>query len=147
MPELRFAIPGEPVSQGSMRAMRTKRGGVVIFHAGAEKLSDYRERVALAVAKIWEGRPPLDARVVVGADLFLVRPLDHFQGRNPNRPLRPSAESLAPRRPDLDKAGRALLDALVTARLLSDDSQVVELHLTKRYGAAPHTGVYLRWPA
>lgn len=38
------------------------------------------------------------------------------------------------RKPDLDKLARSSLDAL-TGTLLKDDAQVIDLHVTKRYGA------------
>jgi Holliday junction resolvase RusA-like endonuclease len=120
-----------------MRAMRTKRGGVVVFHANAERLAEYRATVGRIVAELWDGRPALDFPIA--------RPLDHYEARNPNRPVRPGREALRPTRPDLDKAARALGDALVTAGLLADDALIAELHLTKRYGP-PRTGVLIRWP-
>jgi Holliday junction resolvase RusA-like endonuclease len=128
-----------------MRAMRTKRGGVVVFHANAERLAEYRATVGRIVAELWDGRPALDFPIALSADFYLARPLDHYEARNPNRPVRPGREALRPTRPDLDKAARALGDALVTAGLLADDALIAELHLTKRYGP-PRTGVLIRWP-
>jgi Holliday junction resolvase RusA-like endonuclease len=114
-------------------------------HANADKLALYRADVGRIVRDLWDPRDPIDWPVAISATLYLPRPLDHFQGRDPNRPLRPNAIQLEPRRPDLDKAGRALLDALVVGELLADDSLVAYLELRKRYGR-PHTAVHISWP-
>jgi Holliday junction resolvase RusA-like endonuclease len=37
-------------------------------------------------------------------------------------------------RPDLDKLARATLDALTTAQVVTDDAQVCDLWVSKRYG-------------
>ena len=46
--------------------------------------------------------------------------------------------------PDIDNLDKAILDALTTAGIWEDDSQIIELHSTKRFAAndeRPHTTV------
>lgn len=73
--------------------------------------------------------PALDGPVAVRARFALPRPRS-----------RPKRDHWPDRRPDLDKLGRALLDAL-TGIVFLDDAQVVALDPTKEYAGMPGVNV------
>lgn len=118
---VRFQIHGLPVAQGSTRVWMVK--GRPITTSSARGLGPWRRLVAdvaqrYAPKKPWEGP--------VGIEL-------HFGLPKPKSA--PKTRRVWPdKRPDLDKLTRAVLDAL-TYVVFSDDSQVIEIHATKDYGA------------
>lgn len=121
-----FDVAGLPVPQGSTRAFVTKGGKAIVTHDNGGNLRAWREAIATeargAAASLLEGP------VAVRATFLLPRPAGH-SGR---RGLLPSAPAFPVRKPDGDKLGRALLDAL-TGVVFLDDAQVVDLIVRKRY--------------
>lgn len=117
-----FFVAGTPAPQGSKRHVG---GGRLIEMS--KKVKPWRALVAAAAA---QQDAIFEAPVSVTA-VFLLK-----------RPQRPKWERHGTR-PDLDKLARALLDGL-TGPLLTDDSIVSELNVSKRY-ALPHeeTGVHI----
>lgn len=140
-----FRTLGTPAPQGSKRVMRGR-----LIDANAATLRPYRAALAADAMDALEARcgdeaTPTRMAVVVTAVFVLARPAGHWgSGRNAAR-LRPSAPAWPGVKPDVDKMARAVLDAL-TGVLWVDDAQVVDLHATKVYGAAPHTVVTVQAP-
>jgi len=117
----RFEVQGEPVPQGSMR--RGAHG--TLFHVRGPALTKWRKAIA-ASARV--GSPTATSETFAGA----LRVSVVFRVPKPVSVRR----ALPSVRPDLDKLGRAVLDAL-TGVLYADDGQVVELVLSKRYDSVP----------
>lgn len=117
-----FFVAGTPAPQGSKRHVG---GGRLIEMS--KKVKPWRAQIAAAATR---QDATFDAPVTVTA-VFLLK-----------RPQRPKWERHGTR-PDVDKLARALLDGL-TGPLLTDDSIVTELNVSKRY-ALPHeeTGVHI----
>lgn len=117
-----FFVAGTPAPQGSKRHVG---GGRLIEMS--KKVKPWRAQIAAAAAR---QDAIFDAPVTVTA-VFLLK-----------RPQRPKWERHGTR-PDVDKLARALLDGL-TGPILTDDSIVSELNVSKRY-ALPHeeTGVHI----
>jgi crossover junction endodeoxyribonuclease RusA len=114
---LRFIVDGEPRSQGSMTAVYNRRLGVArVRHVAAPALSLWRTEVRNAAkaagAEKWSG--PIGLRISFG----LHAPQDRRHGY--------------PKRPDLDKLIRAVMDAL-TGTCYLDDSQVVRIRASKSW--------------
>ncbi|WP_280201288.1 RusA family crossover junction endodeoxyribonuclease [Nocardia cyriacigeorgica] len=107
-------IPGTPAPQGSK-----KHVGRGILVESSQAVGPWRERVALAVHQ--QGWQPLDGPVAVDLTFVMPRPKSTPKRWTP----------AAVKRPDIDKLARAILDA-ITGQAFADDSQVVELNLTKR---------------
>jgi crossover junction endodeoxyribonuclease RusA len=112
---VRFVVDGHPASQGSMTAVYNRKLGVArVRHVAAPALSLWRsqcrEAAKLAGAEVWEG--PIAIRISFG----LPAPLNQKHGY--------------PKRPDLDKLVRGVLDAL-TGTCYRDDSQVVKIEAEK----------------
>ena len=114
----RFHVLGTPEPQGSARAF-VEKGRAVVTSANP-KMKRWRDRIATeaqaAGVEFIEQGP-----VVVRAEFRMPRPKSA-----PKRAVVPVT------RPDVDKLGRACLDAL-TGICYRDDSQVVTLSLTKVY--------------
>ena len=115
--EAEFYIVGIPKPQGSMRHVGHGR----IIHS-SPKLLPWRDHVA---AHIMAQQPePFYGPVIVYLGIFLPMP------KKPKHPL-PISRSAG----DIDKHARTILDALQLSGIIADDSQVVDLKISKRYGA------------
>ncbi len=114
-------IPGTPAPQGSKRHVG---GGVMIESSKAVK--PWRQDVRAALLDS-SGQPVarFEGAVSVRADFVMPRPAS-----TPKRSTPPAIK-----RPDLDKLIRAVLDAVGSAGVWRDDSQVVEVQATKRLAA------------
>jgi len=117
---IKFVVDAEPRSQGSMTAVYNRKLGVArVRHNNAPALSLWRslirERAQMANAEIWDG--PIGIRLSFG----IKPPVDHRHGY--------------PKRPDLDKLIRGVLDAL-TGTCYGDDSQVVVIQAEKVFHTA-----------
>lgn len=110
-------VLGEPIPQGSMRAVA--RGRIVSDNA---RLKPWRATVAAFVHEAMAGRPPLVGPLEVRATFVLPRPKSA-----PRRRWAPE------KKPDLDKLLRALLDAATTGGAWVDDAQVVAVTARKVY--------------
>lgn len=119
-------VPGDAAPQGSKRHV-----GRGIMVESSKKLGPWRERVALAAHG--HGWTPGTGPVCVRLEFIRPRPVSTPKSRTPP----------AVKKPDLDKLDRAILDAL-TGIAYADDSQVVDLHSTKRIAEIGETpGVWI----
>jgi Holliday junction resolvase RusA-like endonuclease len=126
-----FFVPGVPISQGSKKLMRTNFGRSVMVESSPQ-LKPWREAVKYTALRYRAIRSQGAMRVV--CTFVFTRPKSHYgTGKNALN-LKPSAPASMTTKPDVDKLARAILDAL-TGTLYSDDSQVVELKVVKRYAA------------
>ena len=127
-PVIRFAVLGQPVTQGSKRAFvnkHTGRAGMV--ENKAEELKSWREAIRSEAQRAVEsGARLIDGPVVVRLFFGLAKPS--------SAPKRRRTFPIAARSGDVDKLARAVLDAL-TGVLFGDDSQVVSLTVSKDYSA------------
>jgi crossover junction endodeoxyribonuclease RusA len=122
MTVLKFMVPGKPAPQGS-KSFKGYRGGRPILVESCRELGPWRDRIALVAHDVMrtDGVTQMLGAVIVTLSFTLPRPKSTPKLRTPP----------AVKRPDIDKLSRAVLDALTHVVLL-DDSQVVELHATKR---------------
>lgn len=127
---LRFTVPGNARTQGSMR--RGNRGQVI--HVPG--VMEHRHKVSLAAQRMHSGGP-MAGPVAVRLEVVLARPEAHYgTGRNAGR-LKPSAPEFPAVTPDVDKVARLVLDALTDAGVWRDDKQVAVLRVEKRYQVDP----------
>src|SRR3990170_3128170 len=118
---IQFHVRGLPIPHGSARA-RVVNGKPVITST-AKGLASWRRLVA-DVAQDFAPTLPWEGPVSIHLDFGIPKP----KSAPKTRRVWPA------KRPDLDKLTRAVLDAL-TYVIFTDDSQVVEIHATKDYGA------------
>lgn len=111
-------VRGEPKPKGSTRAF--VKGGRAITVGASRSTRAWEFSVRTAVQSQWDG-PMLEGPISLVVEFCLPRPKSAPKSR-----LFPTV------RPDLDKCARAVLDAL-TGVCYRDDSQIVWLHLAKKY--------------
>jgi Holliday junction resolvase RusA-like endonuclease len=110
----------------------TKAGRLAVIHPA--KLGEYRGRISAALALAHPDGPPRHpGPCSVGITYWIDRPAGHYRtGRNAHllregAPPRPTGHTTG----DADKIARAALDAVTDSCVWHDDSQVVELYVSK----------------
>ena len=134
MPYLQLTVEGNPVPQGSFRHVGNGR----IISANP-KLNAWRQTIADQVALQTHQRL-IEGSIRVDLVFTLQRPKSVSRGARE----RPTVK------PDLDKLCRATLDAISLPRyvqLITDDSQVTDLHAAKRYAdqTKPGVTIFISW--
>lgn len=135
---LKMSVRGIPAPKGSLKCVGGRGGSPhTLVPNNAKTLKPWTERLVEAAkrgAQTLGG--PYGGPVGVQAVFYL--------------PKGPTVRRWAPwaRGADLDKLDRALLDALQTGGVLTDDAQVVDLWTSKRYADHDHpAGVTIQvWP-
>jgi Holliday junction resolvase RusA-like endonuclease len=130
-------VRGAVVGQGSMRGFADKYGHVHVVPDNPRDLKAWRTRIAQAAQEAMAERPIIRGPVRVQARFVFARPKSHYGKRG----LLPSAPAFRTGGVDLDKACRALLDA-ISSVIVSDDSLVTEMYVVKTWGEEP--GLRLR---
>jgi crossover junction endodeoxyribonuclease RusA len=136
---LSVLVLGLAAPQGSKRgiaitrgrgASRAYTGRVALVESSAAKVKTWRADVVDAATAAWGDRPPLDGPVLLRIAFVLKRPTSTPK----TRPTPPAVK-----RPDLSKLVRSTEDALTTAGVYRDDSQVIDLRVTKRVAEPDET--------
>jgi crossover junction endodeoxyribonuclease RusA len=125
-------VAGVPAPQGSKRPLGRQGGfGKHIMIEQSTKVKPWREDVRQAFL---DQRHPETAPHVVfgGASVPIIVKIVFVLPRTKAMRDRPAADFPMVQKPDLDKLGRAVLDALKSAGVYADDSQVVTLLSHKR---------------
>lgn len=117
---LSFFAPGTPAPQGSKR--HVGRGRMI---ESSKALPAWRDTVAWSARHAMGSRPTILGPVGVTVEFWFPMP------KSARRADREKGKVLRPRKPDVDKLSRAVLDALTDAGVIADDSQVVVLTATK----------------
>lgn len=124
---VRFTVLGTPVPQGSKT--RTKWGMI----EANKQTRPWRDTVAWTAKGAMGPEPPLLGPVQLSVVFYMPRPKAHYgTGKNASE-LKANAPRFCEKKPDVDKLLRALCDAMTTAGVWRDDSQVVSVTATKRY--------------
>ena len=130
MTVIRFSVAGQLQTQGSKKAfMRPGMARPVVVDDNKPQLRNWRSDVMTAAREAWTGGI-LDGDVSLRLTFYLSRPKAHYRS---NGDLKPTAPRTCPKKPDIDKLIRAVLDAL-TDVIWSDDSRVVRIEAEKLYG-------------
>jgi len=119
---IEFTVFGVPQPQGSTKAFIPKGWKRAIITSDNKKIKPWRQEIAgVAIAKM-AGLSVCESAVSVDATFYFDRPKS-----TPKR----VTEKIT--KPDVDKLGRGLLDAL-SGIVFKDDSQVVRCKLSKEFG-------------
>lgn len=124
-----FVVFGAPATKGSTVSFLSKRG--VVTKADCKSLAAWTQAVG------WAARA---ARVPLAPKGEPVQVVVMFQFVRPASQKKRGAPTV---KPDIDKLGRALLDALTNVAYV-DDAQVVRLQLWKVYGSDARTTVVIK---
>jgi len=122
-----WATNGIPAPQGSKRHVGNGR-----MVESSKALKPWRQQI-IADAKQLQINDPLDTPVGVTLVLCFPRPKHHY---SKNGTLKAKAPKHKITRPDLDKLTRGVLDSLVLAGVIKDDSLVYSVSAYKRYCTA-----------
>jgi crossover junction endodeoxyribonuclease RusA len=122
---LRARVIGVPVTQGSMKGF-VLGGRAKVVNSNDAKLRPWREAVRASVVEAlppdWQ---PIPGPVAVELAFALPKPS--------SAPRRRRTWPTGPRSGDIDKLTRCVHDACTDAGVWRDDSQVVDLRVTKDY--------------
>ena len=129
-----FQVPGKPVGKGRPRA--AKRGKHITLYT-PEATATYESTVALAASQAMAGQPLIDGPVEVVMRIVLPIPVS-WPKRNQAGAL--EGKVLPVVKPDSDNVVKAVFDA-INGVVWHDDTQVVDMHVRKRYGAVPCVNV------
>jgi len=121
-----FTVRGIPAPQGSKRHV-----GKGVMVESSKKVQPWRQDVRHAAEDAMNGHLPFEGPLEVVVTFTLPKP-------KTVKRLLPSV------RPDLDKLLRSTLDALGSAGVYGDDSQVVHVAAWKVYGIIPGAGIIVR---
>lgn len=125
-----FIVPGQP--QGKGRPRVGKAGQHARMYTPAKTVA-YEGLIAHAAHAALHGLPMLDGPVAVRMQLHCQVPASWSRRKQQDAlagKIRPTTK------PDVDNVVKAVFDGC-NGVLWRDDVQVVELHVTKRYSAAP----------
>jgi Holliday junction resolvase RusA-like endonuclease len=130
MLDLRFTVRGQAV--GAARP-RVTRGGAHTFMPA--KSVRWEQAVGMAAIEAHSGglpyTPPMvDAPCRLIVDVLAARPQRMLRKSSPTR------RAWATCKPDLDNVMKLVMDGLVKAGIIVDDTRIVELLATRRYVAA-----------
>lgn len=128
MSKLQFQVIGNPAAQGSKRHV-----GKGIMVESSKQLGPWRDSVAWAAK---EAMLKCSWEMMTGPAVLVVS----FHLRGPKK--RKKDDVVPTRKPDLDKLTRAIGDALKTAGVYRDDSQIVCSLQAKHY-ATGETGAVI----
>jgi Holliday junction resolvase RusA-like endonuclease len=129
---LAFKVYGTPAPQGSLRTIGNGKARRLINDN--PKTGPWRERVAKGGRALMAHHhypEPIDGPITVTVTTTLQRPVSI----KPHKRWWPYLQS--PGHGDVDKLARTVLDALVDARVIANDAQVVELVAVKAYRDTP----------
>ena len=134
-----FRVPGIPQPQGSHKAFVNRKTGRAIITQDNTRLRSWRSEVAWCAAQAAGATTAMLGPVRVYLVFWLPRPKAHYKA---NGSLKSDAPRYCPKRPDVDKLCRAVLDALTESGIVRDDGQVADLRAIKMYADhAPETVV------
>ncbi len=118
-------IPGAPIGKGRPRA--TKMGNHVRLYT-PKRTADWERSSALIMKNEWRSAP-LDNICSVSIIAVFPRPKRLLRKKDPEHRLWHSSK------PDIDNVCKSVLDSLVMAGVIRDDTQVVFLSATSVYAS------------
>ncbi|WP_019420160.1 RusA family crossover junction endodeoxyribonuclease [Paenibacillus sp. OSY-SE] len=133
---IQFTVYGEPVAQGRPRA--TQMGGFIRMYDPA-KSRDYKDYVRLAAG---ENAPEALLEGPLGMVLHVYRTIPKSFSKK-KASAAEAGEIRPTSKPDADNYLKGVKDALKGV-IWRDDSQVVEVLVTKRYSARPRIEVKIK---
>lgn len=132
-----FTINGEPVAKGRPRAAITDAGVRMLT---PKKTKSYETKIRAAARAAMCGSIPFGRPVALRVEIYVPIPDSWPQPRKTKARI---GVLRATNKPDTDNVVKAVKDAL-NEIVYEDDSQVVELWATKKYGTEPRVDVEVK---
>lgn len=130
---LAFRVPAIPPTRTAQQKGAFVQNGRVRFFVKPHVAREAHNTVALVVQALPDTWEPLDGPVELR--LRLVYP---YRKSEPKRRTKDGAELPHDTRPDLDNLAKGIIDALTTAAVWRDDSQLARMVLSKEWGPRPY---------
>lgn len=129
-----ITIPGKPIPQARPRGVKNKTGrkGTQFYTLKSTRV--YEENIAKIAGLVMRGKPKLTGPLFVNATFVTGIPSSWTLAK---KALAISGELRPTSRPDLDNLFKSI-DGL-NKIVFKDDSQIVDVHMTKVYGVDPCT--------
>lgn len=141
-PPLTFFVAGIPKPAGSKRGFYIASLKRVVITDDCRTSRDWKTDVKHEAQRQYQGEL-WTGPVVLRLTFYQTRPKGHYRtGKNAGM-LRESAPKFPASKPDVLKLARGVEDA-ITGIVWKDDAQIVDEHLTKRYGEHPGCEVEIR---
>lgn len=125
-----ICVPGEPVGKGRPRIGRRGKHAMMFT---PQKTADYESLVRSEAEKTMAGRELMHGPVELKLQIFTGIPKSYSKAKAQAAKLGKIAPT---KKPDIDNVVKAICDAFNEVVWL-DDVQVVDLHVTKRFGEEP----------
>jgi len=132
-----FDVEGTPVPKGRPRFSR--RGSFVSTYT-PKKTSDYEAKVSEAARKAMGSSEPLEGPLVAYIHITLPIPSSYSKKRTADCL---SGDERPTKRSDIDNFCKAIFDGM-NEIVFVDDSQIVSLHATKRYGTVGLVSILIK---
>ncbi|WP_079708105.1 RusA family crossover junction endodeoxyribonuclease [Paraliobacillus ryukyuensis] len=134
---IKFTIPGEPVAQGRPRAGKTKYGKTVLYDP--RKSKNYKQYIKLVASqhvphKQIEGQISMHLKIYRQIPKSMTKKLRKASIDEIHRPTT---------KPDCSNIAKGIEDAL-NGMIYKDDSQIVDLHVSKFYSENPRVEVEIK---
>jgi Holliday junction resolvase RusA-like endonuclease len=138
---LHVFIPGKAVPGGSKKAFVVNGHANIVDDAKGNQ--EWRERVAYFARQAFERPALLDGPLEVWATFYIQRPRSHYRVGRFAHVVRDAAPAWPTKKPDGSKLFRATEDAL-TGVVWVDDAQIVDQHISKKWGDKPGVLIVVR---
>jgi Holliday junction resolvase RusA-like endonuclease len=132
-----FTVYGEPVAKGRPRF--AKRGNYVQTYTPV-KTKSYEDEVRLLATKAKGSGSTLEGSVSVFIYISFSVPQSYSKRK---REACLSGETKHTKKPDLDNVAKAIIDGM-NGIIFKDDSQIINLHVTKVYAEVGKVEVLIR---
>lgn len=136
---VRIVVRGKPAPQGSKKAFLNKRTGRINQVEDSARSRPWRAQVQQAAEDVLADMGATAERftgpVFVSVAFYFDRPNTHYRSGRNSHLLRDNAPAFPHNKGtyDLDKLQRTIFDALTSAGVWADDSQVASVVATKRW--------------
>ena len=137
MMQIMFTVYGEPVAKGRPRF--AKRGNYVQTYTPV-KTKSYEDEVRLLATKAKGSGSTLESSVSVFIYISFSVPQSYSKRK---REACLSGETKHTKKPDLDNVAKAIIDGM-NGIIFKDDSQIINLHVTKVYAEVGKVEVLIR---
>lgn len=131
-----FKVDGVPVAKGRPKFRSL---GKFVSTYTPKKTKEYEELVAIKARQAMGETEPLETPIRAFLHFYLPIPVSYSKKRT--QACLDGSEKHT-KKPDADNAAKSVLDAM-NGICYVDDSQIVDLHVHKRYGAEPHVEIVL----
>lgn len=141
MTDLHFSVEGDPVGKGRARSVtrRSKIRGSYIAHVTPEKTRTYEAKVKTAAIEAMQGREIMGGPLFMSLCIYMPVPTSWSKKK---RDAALIGEVMPITKPDASNVLKAVEDAM-NGVVYIDDSQITDLHVRKRYSAAPRVDIII----